>query len=78
MLALSVPFDDGWTCRVDGARADVLQVNGFFPGIRLGTGAHTVEFRYVSRALWTGVAVTILTAVSLALTAWMKRRKRIR
>ena len=76
VLALSVPYDDGWTCRVDGARAEVLQVNGFFPGVRLGTGEHTVEFRYVSLALSAGVAVSLLTAASLALAAIRTGKRR--
>jgi len=46
ILALSMPYNDGWKCFVDGEERETLKVNGIFTGIELTKGKHIVKFEF--------------------------------
>jgi len=68
---------DGWTARVDGRPAPVLEADGAFLGVAVGPGDHTVELAYHRPAATTvGRAITALTLLTLAgagLVTWARR-----
>jgi hypothetical protein len=77
LLVLSDNHYPGWKATVDGEPADVERVDYLFRGVRLGPGAHTVEFRYEPLSFRIGWIVSLLALVGLvAAIAVGKRRRR--
>lgn len=74
ILALSIPFSEGWTCYVDDKKTPIVSVNGEFSGIELSAGSHAVEFRYRTPMLYEGIGISIL-ALILSFLLWLIPKK---
>jgi hypothetical protein len=57
LLVLSDVYFDGWEAYVDERPAQILRVNRLLRGVLLQKGKHSVEFRYMPKALKLGAAV---------------------
>jgi hypothetical protein len=68
----------GWTATVDGKDAPIERVDYLFRGVRVGAGAHTVEFRYEPLSWRVGWIVSLisLTGLLIALALGARRRRR--
>jgi uncharacterized membrane protein YfhO len=69
-LVLTDAWYPGWTATIDGAPVEILRADVAFRAVRVGPGAHRVEFRYEPQTVRAGVAVsagawTALLAVAL-------------
>lgn len=60
-LFTSIPYDKGWTLKVDGKKADYYKVCGAFIGADLDVGEHEIEFIYTPEGLYIGIAVTLVS-----------------
>ena len=58
-LVLADTYYPGWTAEVDGQEAELLTANHAFRAVALGTGNHTVVFRFISPAFRVGVLITL-------------------
>jgi Bacterial membrane protein YfhO len=67
MVVLTDNHFPGWKATVDGRPADVERVNYLFRGVRVGPGAHTVEFSYEPLSWTVGWIVSLVALVGLAL-----------
>ena len=76
ILALSIPYDSGWSVEVDGKPARLLQVNGMMMGVQLDPGTHQVTFTYRNRWLAAGAVVSAATLALIGLGALLRRRRR--
>lgn len=72
ILYTSIPVDKGWTIKVDGKKADSLEIFDSLIGLELEKGNHTIEFIYVPRGLYFGSIISIL---SIGLAIVLKKRK---
>ncbi|HEX4459353.1 MAG TPA: hypothetical protein VIA18_15345, partial [Polyangia bacterium] len=59
----------------DGAPATLLRADYTFRGVALSPGSHTVEFRFSSRPVRTGLALSALGLLMLAALAWIGRTR---
>ncbi len=59
ILALSIPFDNGWTAKVDGKKQEIIKVNRTFSGLVLDPGNHHIELSYVSPGFKIGAFISI-------------------
>lgn len=78
ILALSIPFNEGWKCTVDDAEVDTFEVNGLFTGIFLEPGSHEVELTYRSKPFTMGLCVSTIAAAAIATAYAIDRRMRAR
>jgi hypothetical protein len=76
MLVVSDAWDPGWKATVDGKDVDVQRVNYVMRGVRVGPGAHHVEFRYRPWSFTVGWIVSLVALLVLigALVLWSRRR----
>jgi len=65
VLFTSIPYENGWTAYVDGKKTDVIKVSDSFIGIKLDRGEHTVEFKYETPGIKTGIIISIISFVCL-------------
>jgi hypothetical protein len=76
-LVLLDSYDPSWRVTVDGAEAPLMRANGLFRAVHLTRGEHLVAFTYRPRTLYTGAAITAITAFGLLLW-WVLDRRRSR
>ena len=77
-LHLADQFYPGWRATVNGAPAPILRANYLFRLVEVPAGESTVEFRYASRTVRVGVAITAATVFGLVVAAFALRRRRLR
>ena len=63
-VATSVPYDKGWTVRIDGKSIDYQKVNLGFIGFELEKGAHELEFSYVAPGFKMGMWISIFSTLT--------------
>jgi hypothetical protein len=69
----------GWTVAVDGAAADVVEVDGIFLGALVPPGEHEIVFTYRSPWLTATIVLSVLAiaaTISLAVTDTVRFRRR--
>ena len=66
----SIPYEEYWNVYVDGKQVDTYMNCAALLGFDIeGEGEHTVELRYESKALYTGIKLSIVGVVLFA--AWI-------
>jgi hypothetical protein len=73
MIVVSDTYFPGWRGYVDGARAQIYQVNAAMRGIIAPAGIHSVTMRYRPMVVYEGAALTFLGILGAALLARSKR-----
>jgi Bacterial membrane protein YfhO len=68
-------YDPGWRATVDEAPAPVLRANVAFRAVGVPGGRHLIELVYRPPAVLWGLAVSALTAISLAAALWISARR---
>lgn len=79
VLLFTIPYDEGWTCLVDGKEAPVEQAFGLFMAVRADAGSHTFELRYtppglVAGGVASGVGLVGLLGFVIG-SRWLQLRK---
>lgn len=72
-LFLSIPYDEGWSAKVDGKKVNVEKLGGFI-GLPIDKGEHSVSLTYYPRGFISGSIISILSLISF-LTFYLWRRK---
>ena len=67
IMFFSIPFDKGWSVKVDGIRKEMINVNAGLSGVFIKEGNHTVELRYVTPGLYLGFALSLFGIVIINL-----------
>jgi hypothetical protein len=73
-LLLRDSFDPNWRVEVDGESTPLLRANGLYRAVHFAQGEHLIHFAYRPRSLYSGAAITLLTAVVLGFLSLRKRR----
>ncbi len=80
LLFFSIPYDKGWTVRVDGNTVEPYKVFDTFLSVHMTAGTHNVSLIYMPQGLETGGMITagstliLLAAAGLSLKKRKKRR----
>ncbi len=78
-LYLSVPYEDGWSIKVNGKDADYELVGGCMISVALEEGENTVTLDFSVPGLGMGIALTVIAALFTAALAFADARgKRLR
>lgn len=75
IVVVPQPDFPGWSARVDGEEAEIIRVDGAFPGIRVPAGDSVIELRFRPTYLGRALAITLAAVLGLALT-WLFDRRR--
>ena len=60
ILFTTLPYDEGYTVYVDGAKTDYCKIMNTFIGLELNEGEHTVKFVYIPQGLRCGILLMLL------------------
>ena len=79
LLFLSIPYDKGWTIKVDGKAVEPYKVFDTFLSVHMTAGTHDISLEYMPQGLKTGGVITAGSlAVLLALTGLSAAKKKKR
>ena len=77
-LMFTIPFDEGWTCFIDGKEAEINMVLDVFMAVDAPEGTHSYEMKFFPTGMKTGIGLS--TAALLTLLIYIpvdiRRRKR--
>lgn len=59
-LLLTIPYDTGWSIKVDGNETEFYSIGKALTGVSLGIGTHTIEMKYTPPGLWLGSFLSLL------------------
>lgn len=76
IMFTSIPYDKGWTVKVDGVKVEPQTVDGALLHIPLEAGEHEVEMYYIPQGFIPGLAVTILCVLIVVLLIFRQFRER--
>lgn len=74
ILILQTPFNSGWRAFQDTRPVPVVRADIGLLGVAVKAGEHRIELRYRNPWLLTGLAISGLSALSLAILLWRKPR----
>lgn len=66
----SIPYDDGWSVYIDGEKMhgnNIVVIGDAFLGVYVPKGEHSIRLKYVPDGLYSGIAVTVISAAVLIL-----------
>lgn len=55
IIMTSIPYDTGWTVKIDGRKAETVQFADTFLAIPIESGEHTISLSYVSPGFYVGI-----------------------
>jgi uncharacterized membrane protein YfhO len=73
LLFFAIPYDQGWSARVDGNPTPLLRVNVGFMGLILEKGSHQVELQFQPPYLMAGVGVSLFSLVVYGFVLYRSR-----
>lgn len=68
-IITSIPYDAGWTVKIDGKKAPVTKFADTFLVAEAESGKHEITFSYVSPGFKTGILFFILSIVMVTVYA---------
>lgn len=75
VLFTSIPYDKGWTLKVDGIKQEPGKIFDTFLSVDIPAGRHIIEMSYEPEGLRAGAAVTAFSILCLLGTCFLGRRK---
>jgi uncharacterized membrane protein YfhO len=64
-LFTSIPYDEGWSVKVDGKECGYYKILEGFIGVDMEAGQHTVEFVYTPKGFKAGVLISIISLIAM-------------
>lgn len=58
-IITSIPYDSGWTVKIDGKKVETTKFADTFLAIETESGEHDIAFSYVSPGFWKGILVFV-------------------
>ncbi|MDO4517642.1 MAG: YfhO family protein [Bacillota bacterium] len=75
LLIMSIPYENGWTLKVDGHKKEITELTGnSWISTGLSEGKHTVELRFLPPKFYLGLAITVLSILILIGLSLLGRR----
>lgn len=63
LMFISIPYDKGWSAKIDGVDTKIYKANVGFMAVKLEAGEHTVEFKYKRPYQTAGYIFSILGVI---------------
>ncbi len=60
LVFFSVPYEDGWSAKVNGVEVDIEEVNNGFMAVYCNEGRNKIEFSYMTPGLISGLIISII------------------
>ncbi|MGL9891992.1 YfhO family protein [Enterococcus mundtii] len=75
MVATTIPYDGGWTAKIDGEKVPVKKFQDAFLMVEVPEGEHTITFSYMPKGFIPGLLLFIGCIALFILYLWYLRRR---
>ncbi|MDR1565328.1 MAG: YfhO family protein [Oscillospiraceae bacterium] len=75
-MLTTIPYDKGWSVKVDSKKAETTAIGGAFTAIKLTPGTHKVELSFAPRGFAAGLFVSVLALGGLLVILYWQRKKK--
>jgi uncharacterized membrane protein YfhO len=75
MCIISVPYEKGWTVKVDGAKREIQLLEECMIALPLTEGEHHIQLKFVPNGLVAGMVLTLAGVIIFAGMCLIRRRK---
>ena len=75
VLYVSIPYEKGWTVKVDGKKAEILKFQDAMIALKLSKGHHRVELNYLPEGMMGGAMISAFAVVAFLENRRLARRK---
>ena len=77
-LMTSIPYEKGWTVKVDGEETQIMNIKDAYIGVDLSMGYHELEFSFQTPWLIPGLLISVLSGLIMIAIAVYSRLFRLR
>ena len=74
VMMTSIPYNPGWTVKVDGKKVQTSEAWGSLLSFPITSGKHQIEMTFLPQGLLTGIAVSIFSLALIAFLKWYDNR----
>ena len=74
-LILSMPYDPGFTIKVDGVETEAALFEDMMIAVPLTAGEHEISLTYYPQGMTAGILITMLSVVLFGIICWVERKK---
>ena len=67
VLFFTIPYNNGWTIRIDGQKVPITKVLGTFMAVEAPAGTHMIEMHYLPTGLIPGIIISLSSAAAALL-----------
>lgn len=78
LIVMTIPYENGWTIRVDGVKTDPIKIMNGLLAIKAGKGNHKIEMKYFPQGLKEGSIISGLALALLIMVGIINRKKSIK
>lgn len=75
ILYTSIPYDEGWTCTIDGKKAELVSIGDALCGFKISAGRHRVELQFSARGLSLGILISVISLLLVIILAFSYRMR---
>lgn len=76
LLVTSIPYEEGWTAKIDGEDRSTIKTNIGFVGVPVGNGEEKIELQYQNRQIIPGLVISIGGIAGTLIIEWYYRKHR--
>ena len=74
-LILSIPYDPGFTIKVDGVKTEAALFEDMMIAVPLNAGTHAISLSYYPQGMTAGIFITALSIVLFTIICYVERKK---
>lgn len=75
-LVFTIPYDEGWTCWIDGEETEIKQVLGVFMAVDVPEGTHSFEMKFFPTGMKAGIVISLIGLIATVVFLILGYRKR--
>ncbi len=75
VLATSIIWDDGWSVKVNGKKAEKQRILSNFIAVDLPQGECNIQFMYIPKGLKVGAVISVITLIGCCCSLFIKKKK---
>lgn len=72
-IMFMIPYDEGWKIKIDGKKAEVIEVQEVFMAVKCEEGSHKIEMKFTPRGLKTGMIMSF-SGIVIILVYCLKKK----
>ena len=75
VFLFSIPYDEGWTVKIDGRKAETQKAAGYLLSAEITEGDHEIELIYTVPGIEAGAVISLVSLLSFCVMLLIRRKK---